>query len=51
MLAVTRQEYEAVREHSARFIVALNHENPESERIVEENDRFAVVEAVTYAEA
>lgn len=50
VLLVTRPEYEAVRAHPARFIVAPNHENPESEWIVEENERFAVVEAVTHEE-
>jgi hypothetical protein len=29
------------------FVVALDHENPETETIVEDNERFAVVE--TYA--
>ena len=47
VLMVTRQEYEAVRAFATRFVVAPNHENPETERIVEENDRFAVVESVT----
>ncbi len=44
---VTLREYEAVRAHATRFIVAPNHENPESEGIVQENDRFAIVESVT----
>jgi uncharacterized protein YbcI len=43
----TPGEYEAVRVHATRFIVAANHENPESERIVEEHAGFAVVESVT----
>lgn len=38
-------EYEHVRAHASRFVVALNHENPETESIVEQNDRFAVVES------
>lgn len=46
-IAVTRAEYERIRGHASRFIVALNHENPETESIIEENERFAVVE--TYA--
>ena len=37
-------EYEGVRAHASRFVVALNHENPETESIVEQNERFAVVE-------
>lgn len=41
---LTPTEYEAVRAHASRFAVALNHENPETESIVEQNERFAVVE-------
>jgi hypothetical protein len=48
-IELTRAEYEHVRGHASRFIVALNHENPETESIVEQNERFAVVE--TYAGA
>jgi hypothetical protein len=47
VLSATAGEYESVRVHATRFIVAANHENPEIERIVEEHARFAVVEAVT----
>ena len=46
---LTAAEYERVRQHASRFVVALNHENPETESIVEENERFVVVE--TYAGA
>ena len=48
-IELTAAEYEQVRAHASHFIVALNHENPETESIVEQNDRFAVVE--TYAGA
>jgi hypothetical protein len=44
-IALTRAEYERIRQHASRFVVALNHENPETESIVEENERFAVVES------
>ena len=44
---LTRAEYESVRSHSTRFIVARNHENPESEQVIQENERFATVETVT----
>jgi hypothetical protein len=37
-------EYEAVRAHPARFAVFPGHEIVDVERVVEENDRFAVVE-------
>ena len=48
-IALTRAEYEGVRAYASRFVVALNHENPETESIIEQNERFAVVE--TYAGA
>jgi hypothetical protein len=41
---LTRPEYESVRSHSTRFIVARNHENPESDRVVAEHERYTVVE-------
>lgn len=44
---LTRAEYEHARDHASRFVIALNHENPETESIIEENERFALVE--TYA--
>jgi 3,4-dihydroxy-2-butanone 4-phosphate synthase len=44
-IALTRAEYERIREHANRFAVALNHENPETETIVAQNERFAVVES------
>lgn len=43
-IELTAAEYERVRAHASRFAVALNHENPETESIVEQNERFAVVE-------
>jgi len=48
-IEVTADEYDCVRAHASRFVVALNHENPETESIVAQNERFAVVE--TYAGA
>ena len=41
---MTRQEYEAVRAVAVRFAIALNHENPEIDRVLFENERFATVE-------
>lgn len=41
---LTRQEYEAVRAVSIRFAIALDHENPEIDRVITENLRFATVE-------
>jgi hypothetical protein len=50
-LPVTRAVYEAVREKPDRFLVAPGHENPEIERVVEEHDRYYVVEKVGEAGA
>lgn len=41
---LTRPEYEAVRAEPVRFAIALNHENPELDRVLSENPRFATVE-------
>ena len=47
LLHLTLAEYESVRAHPARFATARNHENPEAERVVHENGRYAIVETVT----
>jgi hypothetical protein len=41
---LTRAEYESVRRYATRFAVVPNHENPESDTVVSENERYAVVE-------
>ena len=43
-ISLSRPEYEAVRAQATWFAIAVNHENPELDRVVEENDRFTVVE-------
>ena len=43
-IRLTRLEYESIRAEPLRFAVALNHESPEIDRIVEENERFATVD-------
>ena len=43
-IALTRVEYESVRAHPTRFVIAHNHENPESDRVVAEHERYTVVE-------
>ena len=43
-IRLTRLEYESVRAEPLRFVIALNHESPEIDRIVEENERFATVD-------
>jgi hypothetical protein len=45
-ISPTHAEYEAVRAYGSRFIVAINHENPETAMVVSQNDRFAVVDVV-----
>jgi hypothetical protein len=43
-ISLMRHEYEGVRSVPVRFAIALDHENPESDAVVSENDRFAVVD-------
>ena len=43
-ISLTRPEYEAIRTVPIRFAIALNHENPEIDRVLLENERFATVE-------
>jgi hypothetical protein len=42
-VALTREEYEAVRADSARFAVLPEYVNPEIARVVEEHDGYVVV--------
>ena len=43
-IRLTRPEYEAIRAEPIRFVIALNHENPEIDLVLRENDRYATVE-------
>ena len=43
-ISLSRVEYEAVRAQATWFAIAINHENPELDRVVEEHDGFTVVE-------
>ena len=43
-ISLTRQEYESVWAVPVRFAIALDHENPEIDRVLFENRRFATVE-------
>jgi hypothetical protein len=43
----TRAEYEAVRAFGSRFVIHVNHENPENACVVSESASFAVIELVT----
>lgn len=42
-ITLTRPEYEAVRAVAVHFAIALNHENPEIDTVISENERYAVV--------
>lgn len=46
-IKLTDTEYESVRAYATHFAIAHNHENPESEQLIEEHQRFTVVEAVS----
>lgn len=43
---LTRAEYESVRAHPRRFVLAVDHENPALEIVVSDNGRFAVAETL-----
>ncbi len=43
-IRLTRPEYESIRAVGIRFAIALDHENPEIDRLLFENERFATVE-------
>ena len=47
LIQLTRAEYEFVREHGGYFAIALDHENPELDRLVEEFQRYALIEKLT----
>lgn len=43
-IELTRRAYEDVRAHGARFLIAVGHELPEIEHVVERNNDFWVVQ-------
>ena len=43
---LTRPEYEAVRGYATRFVIAVDHENPEIDQVVSEGSRFTVVQKI-----
>ena len=47
-ISLTLEEYEHVRGYATHFAIAQNHENPESEQLIEEHGRFDVMEPVTH---
>jgi hypothetical protein len=44
LIRLTRAEYEVVRAESTQFAIALDHENPEIDRVVSEHKRYAIVQ-------
>ena len=44
LISLTRDEYESVRKDGTHFAIAVDHENPEIDRVIGQNERFAVVE-------
>jgi hypothetical protein len=47
LITLTRAEYEAVRQHANRFAVLPDHQNPTTEAVVEQHDRYTVVETLS----
>ena len=43
-ISLSRVEYESIRAVPIRFAIALDHENPEIDRVLFENPRFATIE-------
>jgi hypothetical protein len=44
MITLSRDEYESVRKYGTHFAIAIDHENPEIDRVIGQNGRFAIVE-------
>ena len=47
VISLTLEEYASVRAYATHFAIAQDHENPESERVITESERFAVIETVS----
>ena len=43
LISLTRVEYEAVRADGLRFIIAVDHENPELDRLIAAHGRYSIV--------
>jgi hypothetical protein len=43
VVSLTRPEYEAVRANGLRFIIAVDHENPELDRLIAAHERYSIV--------
>jgi hypothetical protein len=51
VIELTMPEYEAVRSNPRRFVIAIGHEVPEAERIVQTSGGYMVVEKLDEAGA
>ena len=49
-ISLDAQQYEGVPSSPNSFVIAPGHEIPEIERVVEANDRFALVEKIVGAD-
>lgn len=47
VISLTPEEYASVRAYATRFAISRDHENPESEQVITESERFAVIETVS----
>lgn len=45
-IELSRDDYEGVRAHGARFLIVAGHEFPEAERVVDERGYWVVVEKI-----
>jgi hypothetical protein len=45
-VSLTHADYEAVRAYGSRFVVGVNHENPENACVLTENTEFAVIDVI-----
>lgn len=46
IVSLTLAEYEYIRDHPRRFVVAIGHETPEAEVVIKRHDEYLVVEKV-----
>ena len=47
VISLTLEEYASVRAYATHFAISRDHENPETEGVITESERFAVIETVS----
>jgi hypothetical protein len=47
VIGLTLEEYASVRAYATHFAISRDHENPESEQVITESERFTVIETVS----